>query len=128
MNKPNESFQFNSAFDSAFLDELYEGDLSYVVVVFNGFLQEMPQCYDDMSRAFRDNDLAVLRSAAHKCKTIFAYVGLNTSAEQLRALEDACKTGDDPSTVSALYQDLSANRNKVEKLISEEIKRIEAFL
>lgn len=128
MNNPTNCFEFDKAFDAAFLNELYEGDLSYVIVVFKGFLEETPLCYRDMDLAFHNNNISGLKSAAHKCKTLFAYVGLNEISNQLRELEIACGTIENTAAVDSLFHDLFRQKNIVEKLVSEEIKRIEAFL
>jgi HPt (histidine-containing phosphotransfer) domain-containing protein len=128
MNKQmNGSFEFNKAIDGQFLKELFEDDPSYAIVVFNGFLEEMPGCFDDMQTAFDNNDFKGLKSAAHKGKTLCAYVGLTAVSTQLQALETACGLPEDMPAIRSLFLNLVKERNATETLITEEIKRLEAF-
>jgi len=123
----NDPFEFNKALDGTFLNELFEGDLPYAIVLFKDFLDEMPKSYHDMQAAFDDSDWKGLKSAAHKAKTLFAYVGLNSISTQLQALEMACGYSDKTDTIPSLFQGLVKERKGVESLITEEIKRLEAF-
>jgi hypothetical protein len=127
-NKPtNAAFQFSPAFDSAFLNELFADDMEYAAVVFRDFLAEMPQCCDEMTTAFQNNNIPGLRSSAHKCKTLFAYVGLNAISGQLQALEAACDHLETTQTIAPLFQELLKQKPAIEQMISEEIKRLESF-
>jgi hypothetical protein len=123
----NSAFQFSPAFDSAFLNELFADDLKYAAVVFGDFLTEMPVCCDEMTTAFQNNDIPGLRSSAHKCKTLFAYVGLNAISSQLQALETACSYLETTQTIQPLFQELLKQKPAIEQMISEEIKRLEAY-
>jgi HPt (histidine-containing phosphotransfer) domain-containing protein len=123
----NHSFEFNEALDGRFLNELFEDDPSYAIVVFKDFLKEMPQCFYDMQTAYDDSNFKVLKSAAHKCKTLFAYVGLSSLSTRLQALEMACSSPEEVDSVGPLVHEVIGQRQTIEILITEEIKRLEAF-
>jgi HPt (histidine-containing phosphotransfer) domain-containing protein len=126
-NQTNDFFEFNKALDGKFLNELFEDDPSYAIVVFQGFLEEIPSCFQDMQAAFDTNNFAGLKSAAHKSKTLFAYVGLTSFSVQLQAVETACSSGGNMATIGPLVQGLMKEKKAIETLITEEIKRLEAF-
>src|SRR5690242_20616759 len=112
----NYSFEFNEALDGKFLNELFEDDLSYAIVVFKDFLKEMPQSFHDMKTAFENNNFIVLKSAAHKCKTLFAYVGLSTLSGRLQALELACSSPGESDAVPSLFHEIVSERKAIETL------------
>jgi HPt (histidine-containing phosphotransfer) domain-containing protein len=123
----NYSFEFNESLDGKFLNELFEDDPSYAIVVFKDFMKEVPQSFHDMQTAFENNNFVALKSAAHKCKTLFAYVGLRTLSTRLQALELACSSSGEADTVPSLFHEVVKERKAIETLITEEIKRLEAF-
>ena len=124
---PNYSFEFNEALDGRFLNELFEDDPSYAIVVFKDFLKEMPQSFHDMQTAFDTSNFKGLKSAAHKCKTLFAYVGLSSLSTRLQALEMACGSPEETDSVGPLVSEVIGQRQAIETLITKEIKRLEAF-
>ena len=126
---PNSSsaFQFNSLLDIEFLQDLFEGDIEYAATVFGDFLQDLPGYWEEVEQAFRQEDRFALRSAVHKCKTLFGYVGHSQILEILQAFEAQCDTVRDFSELKKEYFELVKLKIDAEKLIGEELKRLKEY-
>lgn len=120
-------FRFSESFDNDFLNELFGDDLVYAITIFEGFLEEMPECCYRMRSAFESNDIAGMRSSAHKCKTLFSYIGLKKIAVQIEALEMACDVLDNTATMQPLFTSLLQQKEAIEKMVSDEINRLKQY-
>lgn len=120
-------FDFHPALDADFLHDLFADDPTYTVVVFEGFMKETPQCWDEIKSSFEGNSVAGLKAAVHKCRSLFAYVGLRDMAAQLEEIEAGCATTGNTSALQPALERLFAERKPAEAIIKEEIKRLQAF-
>src|ERR1700712_130171 len=86
------SFQFNEALNSDFLCELYGEDISYAAIIFEDVANELPKHWQELEQAYNSNDVALLKGAAHKCKTLYAYVGFSSIESLLQSVETGCQS------------------------------------
>ena len=96
-NRPaNKTFTFTPPIDSQYLIELYAGDYVMIGETFSDVLME----YDDFVRhiytGYEQNDRAALKSAVHKIKPLFGFVGLLSLQAQCQDFENACQQADLP--------------------------------
>jgi HPt (histidine-containing phosphotransfer) domain-containing protein len=126
---PNSSsaFQFNTLLDVVFLEELFEGDIEYAATVFGDFLQDLPAYWEEVEQAFRQEDRLALRSAVHKCKTLFGYVGHTQILEILQAFEAQCDVVRDFYELKMRYFELIKMKEGAEILIGEELMRLKEY-
>lgn len=121
---PASSFQFNSLLDVQFLEELFEGDIEYAATVFGDFLQDLPMYWLEVETAFRNEDKFGLRSAAHKCKTLFGYVGHSQVLESLQTFERQCEAKGNFDQIRKEYLELVQLKESAEMLIRSEHQRL----
>ena len=75
MNPDNKAFIFNKDLDAQFLNELFDGDMAYAETVFGEFMKNLPDYWKEVEDAYNKQHIRELRTAVHKCKTLFGYVG-----------------------------------------------------
>ena len=121
------SFQFHKALNASFLNDLFADDPAYAAVVFQGFLEESPPCWNEVEVAFGHNDVLALKAAVHKYRSLFSYVGYTDIAAQLQAVEAACATAAGTAELGPEIQSLRQQRQAAETVIKEETKRLQAF-
>jgi len=127
MKLQNQTFQFHEALNGDFLNDLFTGDIAYAAEVFNDVVFELPQYWSDMETAFAANNVADLQAAAHKCKTLYAYVGFSVIKERLQTVETLCGSATDTGILVEEMKELRLQRPEAERIILEEIKRLKHF-
>ena len=127
MKQQNGTFQFHESLNADFLNDLFVGDLGYAAEVFNDVVIELPQYWSDMETAFGENNVADLQAAAHKCKTLYAYVGLSIIRDRLQVIETLCNSATDTATLVEEMKELRLQRPEAERIILDEIKRLKNF-
>jgi HPt (histidine-containing phosphotransfer) domain-containing protein len=125
-NHPQE-FRFNDDLDVVFLRELYEGDTRYVTEIFGIFLKDLPAYWDEITTAYEAEKIPELRSAVHKTKTLFGYVGHTKVMEALQAFENKCLDGASCVELTEGFKDLSVLTNGAKHIIEEEHQRLLKF-
>ncbi|HEY4831198.1 MAG TPA: Hpt domain-containing protein, partial [Waddliaceae bacterium] len=83
-------FVFSKHLDSRFLDELFEGNTGYAQIVFEDFLRDLPDYWQDVRTAYESQDINGLRNSIHKCKTLFGYVGFSDIQQLCQDFENNC--------------------------------------
>lgn len=122
------TFRFSTALDHAELQNLYEGELEQVLIMFEIFLRTTPESVMQMERALAQQDWERLAQEAHKISPTFAMVGLRPICAQAKALEAAF---DAQHSYQAVQQQLAGFKETVAdalELLSHEYERLQAFL
>lgn len=118
------SFQFNEALNSDFLLELYGEDLSYAAIIFEDVAGELPKYWRELEQAYEDNDVALLKGAAHKCKTLYAYVGFSGIESLLQSVETGCQSASRAQDLSVEIEKLYVQHPVALALLLGEVKRL----
>jgi hypothetical protein len=129
MNHPpaNNTFQFSPPIDSSYLIELYAGDYDMIGETFTDVLTEYDVFVQHIIDSYGQGDRAALKSALHKIKPLFGFVGLLTLQAECQDFENSCLhigEGVLASSFTALRQRLMSIRT----LIESEKARLEAFI
>jgi len=92
MEKPlsNTSFTFCDAIDSKYIIDLYAGDYVMIEETFNDVLREYDEFVDRIITTYHESDITGLKSAVHKIKPLFGFVGLTAQQGQCLQFENGC--------------------------------------
>lgn len=69
------------------LREIAGGDNMFVAALLGKMVKQLPLSFTDMDNTCKEEDWNGLKSAAHKAKSTFAYLGLDDMKNQLRDIE-----------------------------------------
>ena len=126
MPKVRPPFVFNESLNSAFLEELFEGDTIYAETVFEDFLRDLPVYWERVDTAFDNRNLPALGTCIHTCKTLFGYVGFTDLQELCQQFENKWSV----NTVEELTVDyilMVQRKEKAQHIIEKEYTRLKLF-
>ena len=129
MNNPNtsNSFVFNPEIDTNYLFSLYGDDYNYVQEVFDTVLCDYQSLTDNIEYSYSSGNINALRSAVHKIKPVFGFVGLTAVQQQCQQFEQICGTVSSPDHLSGDFETLKNKIFQSKQLIEEEKKKLEIF-
>jgi|SRR5579863_2494643 len=129
MNNLNTSntFVFNAEIDANYLNSLYGDDFVYLQEVFETVLIDYQSLTDNIEYSYSSGNLSALRSAVHKIKPVFGFVGLTAVQIQCQQFEQICGTVSSPDHLSADFETLKNKIFHSRQLIEEEKKKLEIF-
>jgi len=125
--KTANAFVFNPEFDVNYLNSLYGEDYVYLQEVLDTVLHDYQSLTDNIDYNFSSGNLTALRSAVHKIKPVFGFVGLTQVQQLCQEFEQICSS---VSTCDQLAGDYESLKNKIsqsKQLIEEEKKKLELF-
>lgn len=126
MSNVRPRFDFDESLNSAFLEELFEGDTIYAETVFEDFLKDIPVYWERVENAFNGKNLPVLGTSIHTCKTLFGYVGFTDLQDLCQQFENRCAV----NTVEELkveYILLVQRKEKAQHIIEKEYTRLRLY-
>jgi len=129
MNNPNtaNSFVFNSEFDTNYLFSLYGDDYNYLQEILDTVLHDFQSLTDNIEYSYSSGNLNALKSAVHKIKPVFGFVGLTTVQHQCQQFENICGTVSSPDQLAADFETLKNKISHSKQIIEEEKKKLELF-
>jgi len=119
MEKPlsNTIFTFSDAIDSKYIIDLYAGDYVMIEETFNDVLREYDEFVDRIITTYHESDIAGLKSAVHKIKPLFGFVGLTAQQGQCQQFENGClamAVGQQAEAFAALEKMLLGTKSIIE--------------
>lgn len=92
MEKPlsNTVFTFCDAINSKYIIDLYAGDYVMIEETFTDVLREYDEFVNRIITTYHESDIAGLKSAVHKMKPLFGFVGLTAEQGQCLQFENGC--------------------------------------
>ena len=114
----NRTFRFSDAINSPYIIELYAGDYVMIEETFADVLHEYEGFVQRIITSYQEKDRAALKSAVHKIKPLFGFVGLTPLQTRCLQFENSClEAGDEELalTFSALREHLLEARSIIEK-------------
>ena len=128
MEKPlsNTSFSFSDAINSQYIIELYAGDYVMIEETFADVLREYDEFIQRIITTYHEGDTGGLKSAVHKMKPLFGFVGLTTLQAQCLQFENSCQqmiAGE----LAAAFIPLEKNILAAKSIIEKEMQRLAAF-
>jgi HPt (histidine-containing phosphotransfer) domain-containing protein len=125
--KTGNAFVFNPEFDVNYLNSLYGDDYNYLQEVFNTVMHDYQSLTDNIEFNYSSGNLNALKSAVHKIKPVFGFVGLTNVQQLCQDFEQICFAASSPEQLAADF-DLLKNKISLSKqLIEEEKKKLEIF-
>jgi hypothetical protein len=120
------SFTFTPPFDSQYLIDLYAGDYIMIEETFTDVLLEFDDFVAQIYSGYDQGDRVALKSAVHKIKPLFGFVGLLSLQAQCQHFENTCPDADDPA-LAVLFTALKGSLFNVRTLIETEKEKLEQF-
>ena len=114
----NRTFRFSDAINSQYIIELYAGDYVMIEETFTDVLNEYEGFVQRIFTSFRNQDRPALKSAIHKIKPLFGFVGLTPLQSQCLEFENSCLDASDEqleASFSVLKEQLLEARHIIEK-------------
>jgi hypothetical protein len=123
----HKNFVFNDCLNSAFLQDFFDGDMGYAETVFNDCLAHLPLYWKEVNSAHVRGSIPELKSAVHKCKTLFGYIGFSSVQDQFQAFEHKCTITQSMNELDADFESLDTKINLAIPVIETELGRLKAF-
>ncbi len=121
-------FVFSPELDGVFLYSLYEDDLAYAKEVFESFLKDTKQEFEQIKEWYKKNEIKNIRHKLHKIKPTFSFVGLPDITEKTEKLIIACDSATDINSIEPTCTDLFTEIEGSFLLIENELKRMKNFV
>jgi HPt (histidine-containing phosphotransfer) domain-containing protein len=123
---PDNAFTFSPPIDSQYLIELYAGDYEMIAETFSDVLQDYDGFVQQILSGYEQGDRIALKSAVHKIKPLFGFIGLLAVQAQCQDFENTCLQSD-PTALAADFNLMKTSFLSVRSLIEREKTRLEAF-
>ena len=120
------TFHFSPPIDSKYLIDLYAGDYVMIGETFTDVLLEYDEFVHQINVSYELGDRAALKSALHKIKPLFGFVGLLTLQAECQDFENSCLHAE-PATLAARFSGLKDKLVNIRTLIETENERLLQF-
>ena len=125
--KTANAFVFNAEIDANYLNSLYGEDFVYLQEIFETVLNDYQSLTDNIEYSYSSGNLAALRSAVHKIKPVFGFVGLTAVQQLCQQFEQTCSTVQSPDQLAGDFETLKNKIFQGKQIIEEEKKKLEVF-
>ena len=123
---PDNTFTFSPPIDSQYLIELYAGDYVMIGETFSDVLMEYDQFVRHIYDGYEQNDRTALKSAVHKIKPLFGFVGILTLQAECQDFENNCLQAD-AGSLATRFQRLKDKLSSIRPVIQKEKDRLQQF-
>jgi len=128
MNKEEIQYVYSGRFDTAFLEEMYAGDIQTAAEIFESSLNHLLSSADESAILYRNGDVEALRKYFHKIKPLYGYVGLLKVQAKVQHFEDACSTAGIPDELKTEFNELLNLMAESLCVIRQELIRMKMYL
>ncbi len=126
-NLTDNSFIYSDGIDTAYLNSLYGDDYLYVQEVFDTVLKDYKSLTDNIEFSYTSGDLTGLRSAVHKIKPVFGFVGLTGVQQECQQFENNCNKAVSLDSLGKDFDLLKEKLLNTRYILEEEMKKLENF-
>lgn len=127
MNNSGVHYMFSGRFDSAYLTDLYGGDLDTAMEIFESSINHIAIELNISVSRFNSDDPEALRRVFHKMKPLFGYVGLPALQEYVQRFEQRCSDVKHIEELRREYQDISTVIGDTLNMLRQELYRMQSF-
>jgi hypothetical protein len=124
----DQAFIFSEFFNVTFLEELYSGDLSAAVDVFNSAHIQIVDELDIAANHYMNGDIQSVKKVYHKIKPLFGYVGLTEVQDCVQRFEDSCQSAASAEQLLTAYENINSIIGEAVIRIQQESERIKDFI
>ena len=128
MNKEKIQYIFSGRFDTAFLDDMYAGDIQTAAEIFESSLNHLQPVTNEAEALFNKGDMEGLRKYFHKIKPLYGYVGLLKVQAKVQHIEDACSKTETTDIIESEYRELIILLGESVNIIRQELIRMKMYL
>jgi hypothetical protein len=126
MSLSDKTFVFSHPIDNQYILELYAGDYVMIGETFTDVLQDYDGFVQKICSSYEQEDIPALKSAVHKIKPLFGFVGLVSIESQCLQFENACQSSPFPG-LAADFAGLKDSLIQAKKIIETENERLLRF-
>lgn len=128
MDQPlsHKEFTFSDAINSRYIIDLYAGDYIMIEETFGDVLREYDAFVERILTSYHENDRAALKSAIHKIKPLFGFVGLTSIQALCLQFENTCLDAPD-AVLAEAFPSLETQLRSARGIIEIEKGRLEEF-
>jgi len=129
MEKPlsNTKFVFYDPIDGEYLIDLYAGDYNMIEETFTDVLREYDDFVERIITTYHEGDVVSLKSAVHKVKPLFGFVGLTALQAQCLDFETACQKAGSAAGLAPAFEALRRQLTDSKSIIASELARLSVF-
>ena len=120
------TFNFSPPIDSKYLIDLYAGDYVMIGETFTDVLMEYDDFVRQINASYEQGDRTALKSAVHKIKPLFGFVGLLTLQADCQDFENSCLRAE-AGLLAASFATLRNNLLNIRTVIETEKERLQQF-
>jgi HPt (histidine-containing phosphotransfer) domain-containing protein len=120
------AFVFSDAINSQYIIDLYAGDYVMIEETFADVLNEYDAFVERIITSYHEKDLQALKSAVHKIKPLFGFVGLTTIQASCLEFENSCLQASDAQLAES-FSPLKDQLLKARAVIEKEKIRLTEF-
>jgi hypothetical protein len=128
MNKEEIQYVYSGRFDSAFLDEMYAGDIQTAAEIFESSLNHLLPASGEATMLYRNRDVEALRKFFHKIKPLYGYVGLLKVQAKVQLFEEACAIAGNTEELKTGFNELLLLLEESLNIIRQELIRMKMYL
>ena len=128
MDQPlsHKEFTFSEAINSRYIIDLYAGDYIMIEETFGDVLREYDGFVERILTSYHEKDRPALKSAIHKIKPLFGFVGLTSLQALCLQFENSCLDAPD-AVLAEAFPPLETQLRQARGIIEIEKGRLEAF-
>jgi hypothetical protein len=128
MDQPlsHKEFTFSDAINSRYIIDLYAGDYIMIEETFGDVLREYDGFVARILTSYHENDRPSLKSAIHKIKPLFGFVGLTSIQALCLQVENTCMDAPD-AVLARSFPPLETQLLQARGIIEKEKIRLEEF-
>lgn len=119
-------FSFSPPIDGKYLFDLYAGDYVMIEETFADVLKDYDDFVQVIFSSYQAKNIPALKSAIHKIKPLFGFVGLLSIQAQCQDFENACQHSDFLALTES-FNLLKANILKANSVIEGEKVRLSSY-
>lgn len=129
MEKPlaNTNFTFCEPIDGEYLIDLYAGDYIMIEETFADVLQGYDDFVERIITTYHEGDVKALKSAVHKVKPLFGFVGLTALQALCLDFENACQKASSATELTPAFETLQKQLVNSKSIIASELSRLSLF-
>src|SRR5579872_1219554 len=122
----DKKFQFSDAINGQYIIDLYAGDYIMIEETFTDVLHEYDAFVARIITSYQENDRPALKSAVHKIKPLFGFVGLTSLQAWCLQFENACMEISD-TDIAVSFAPLREQLLSARAIIEKERMRLVEF-
>ena len=128
MMKPlsDSTFSFSDAINGPYVIDLYAGDYVMIQETFEDVLREYDEFVKKIISTYQEGDTVALKSAVHKIKPLFGFVGLTAHQSQCLDFENSCLAMNS-AQLNEAFSSLERSLISAKAVIEKDQQRLAAF-